>query len=182
MKTTAKGLLAITALCGCLSVSAARAATDVVSGDVRITPVIVAAMQEQLKEGGFYSARVDGDMDAKTHDALARFQSANGLTPTGEANGVTLDALGITEIAAITIPPPSVAASVAPEAVEPAAGGSDIGADTGMSKVKGFLSGLFKVEPDPRMNTPHENGASCMTCTNGIIGNAGTASMRSNEY
>jgi peptidoglycan hydrolase-like protein with peptidoglycan-binding domain len=184
MKTTLKLLFAASALCGCMiqvpaladtgsSRSVTTAQTTTVSQtsvtEASLSPVLVAALQEQLKEKGYFKARVDGQMGTETRDAIASFQSAEGLPANGATTVATLDDLGI-YTGGTTV---ATASAVSPENIEPAAGGdSDVVATTSLTYETG----------DVRLNTRHENGASCMTCTNGIIGNGNTPSMRSTEY
>lgn len=179
MKKSLKMLFAASAFCGCCLVQTAAAAERVTTTETTVTetsvtetslsPVLVAALQEQLKEKGYFKARVDGEMDSQTRDAIASFQAAEGLPANGATTLATLNDLGIytgtTEVA--------TANAVSPENIEPAAGGdADATATTSLT---------YK-STDVRLNTLHENGASCMTCTNGIIGNGNTPSMRSTEY
>jgi len=53
----------------------------------------VEALQRHLKATGVYTGPVDGVFSPAVKDALAAFQTAKGLTPTGEVNGKTLTAL-----------------------------------------------------------------------------------------
>jgi hypothetical protein len=52
------------------------------------------ALQNALKERGFYAAQPSGVMDDQTRAALKRFQIREGLNVTGEPDAVTLQALG----------------------------------------------------------------------------------------
>ena len=52
------------------------------------------ALQNALKERGFYAAQPSGVMDEQTRAALKRFQIREGLNVTGEPDAVTLQALG----------------------------------------------------------------------------------------
>lgn len=55
----------------------------------------VVALQNKLKEAGFYSARADGDFGPKTEEALKNFQRANGLRADGVAGPKTKAKLGL---------------------------------------------------------------------------------------
>jgi peptidoglycan hydrolase-like protein with peptidoglycan-binding domain len=54
----------------------------------------VKAIQTALNKDG-YSLAVDGKMGKQTHDALKKFQKANGLPATGTADAATLKKLGV---------------------------------------------------------------------------------------
>ncbi|MCH6545182.1 MAG: peptidoglycan-binding protein [Deltaproteobacteria bacterium] len=51
--------------------------------------------QQQLRARGYQPGRPDGLMGPQTISALRRYQSANGLTVTGEVDSDTLDSLEI---------------------------------------------------------------------------------------
>ncbi len=53
----------------------------------------VKAMQQRLKELGFYKKGVDGDFGSTTKAAVIAFQTANGLSATGKATTATLNKL-----------------------------------------------------------------------------------------
>jgi len=54
------------------------------------------AIQERLREQGFYYGEVDGHGGDETSAAIRRYQIRHGLRVTGEANEETLHSLGIT--------------------------------------------------------------------------------------
>jgi len=54
----------------------------------------VKAVQTALNNDG-YKVAVDGKMGKQTHDALMKFQRANGLPATGKADAATLKKLGV---------------------------------------------------------------------------------------
>jgi len=56
----------------------------------------VAAIQQRLRDLGYYSDNVDGIFGANTYYAVVSFQSANGLNPDGIVGNATLERLGIT--------------------------------------------------------------------------------------
>lgn len=53
----------------------------------------VSAVQARLRNLGIDPGPVDGKMGPKTRHAIAAFQAAHGLAPTGECKGATLDKL-----------------------------------------------------------------------------------------
>jgi peptidoglycan hydrolase-like protein with peptidoglycan-binding domain len=53
----------------------------------------VRALQQRMKDLGYYSGSVDGDFGAGTQAAVIAFQTANGLTADGVAGKSTLNAL-----------------------------------------------------------------------------------------
>ena len=53
----------------------------------------VKALQNRLKELGFYKKTIDGEYGATTKAAVTAFQAANGLSETGKANETTLNKL-----------------------------------------------------------------------------------------
>ena len=56
----------------------------------------VAAIQQRLRDLGYYSDNVDGIFGANTYYAVVSFQSPNGLNPDGIVGNATLERLGIT--------------------------------------------------------------------------------------
>ena len=57
---------------------------------------VVADVQAVLQEQGFYRGEVDGLVGPLTREALAAYQSAEGLPPTAAIDEPTLDSLGLT--------------------------------------------------------------------------------------
>jgi peptidoglycan hydrolase-like protein with peptidoglycan-binding domain len=55
----------------------------------------VMTMQRELAERGLYDGKIDGISGPETQSALREFQNRNGLSPTGELNASTADALGM---------------------------------------------------------------------------------------
>ena len=55
----------------------------------------VAAIQQRLKDLGYFSDNVDGIFGANTYNAVVSFQSSNGLDPDGIVGAATLEKLGI---------------------------------------------------------------------------------------
>src|SRR6266581_4886950 len=56
---------------------------------------VVANVQSALQEQGYYQGEVDGVLGPQTRAALAEFQSAQGLEPTGAVDEPTLETLGM---------------------------------------------------------------------------------------
>jgi len=54
----------------------------------------VKSVQAALNNEG-YKVAVDGKMGKQTHDALMKFQKANGLPATGKADAATMKKLGV---------------------------------------------------------------------------------------
>lgn len=55
----------------------------------------VTEIQEALAKNGAYPNDPSGKWDANTVDAMKKFQQANGLTPSGKMNALTLQKLGL---------------------------------------------------------------------------------------
>lgn len=55
----------------------------------------VQVLQQSLRDSGFYKGTVTGKWDASTENALASYQSANGLAVTGTLNDATVKQLGL---------------------------------------------------------------------------------------
>jgi Putative peptidoglycan binding domain len=56
---------------------------------------VVANVQSALQEQGFYQGEIDGVLGPQTRAALAEYQSAQGLEPTGAVDEPTLETLGM---------------------------------------------------------------------------------------
>jgi len=67
------------------------------------------AVQQELKDQGFYYGDVDGKKSADTTAAIRRYQIRNGLQITGEIDAETLRSLGIGAAAARSAPRPQLA-------------------------------------------------------------------------
>jgi peptidoglycan hydrolase-like protein with peptidoglycan-binding domain len=71
------------------------------------TPERITEIQQVLAREGFYSGTPTGKWDADTSLAMAKFQAANGLTPTGKLGALSLQKLGLgSEIAGKAAPNP----------------------------------------------------------------------------
>ena len=56
---------------------------------------VIANVQSQLQQSGYYNGELDGQFGPETRRALLDFQRDNGLPVTGEIDEATLDALGL---------------------------------------------------------------------------------------
>ena len=56
---------------------------------------VIANVQANLQQQGYYTGEVDGLLGPLTQEALVNYQNANGLAPTGSIDEPTLDALGM---------------------------------------------------------------------------------------
>jgi len=62
-------------------------------------------IQSALERGGFYSGNPNGKWDGGTQEALRRFQTANGLPPTGKLDALSLQKLGLgSDVAGLSAP------------------------------------------------------------------------------
>jgi hypothetical protein len=57
---------------------------------------VVANVQSALQQQGYYQGEIDGVLGPQTRAALAEYQSAQGLEPTGAVDEPTLETLGMT--------------------------------------------------------------------------------------
>lgn len=64
-------------------------------------------IQSALERGGFYSGSPNGKWDNNTQQALRRFQTADGLPPTGKLDALSLQKLGLgSDVAGLSAPRP----------------------------------------------------------------------------
>lgn len=77
------------------------------------TPDRISEIQSSLARGGYYQGDPNGKWDANTVAAMQRFQSANGLDPSGKLDATSLQKLGLgSGIAGVSAPkPPCCSAS-----------------------------------------------------------------------
>jgi peptidoglycan hydrolase-like protein with peptidoglycan-binding domain len=138
--------------------------------ETRLTRSDIRSIQSSLASKGYYRGSIDGIWGPMTSSALSSFQTSKGLAVNGLPTSETLAMLGVTPVNAAYY-------GTAPQNIEPAAGGVTVEStySTGTYATRG--TGGFVA-----INTNHVNGSTCLLCTNGIIGNGGTPSMRSNEY
>jgi peptidoglycan hydrolase-like protein with peptidoglycan-binding domain len=71
------------------------------------TPDRISEIQSALSRNGFYEGNANGKWDSSTVAAMQKFQSANGLDPTGKLDALSLQKLGLgSEIAGVYAPEP----------------------------------------------------------------------------
>ncbi|HEV2488551.1 MAG TPA: peptidoglycan-binding domain-containing protein [Candidatus Acidoferrales bacterium] len=69
-------------------------------------------IQTALGRGGYYNTEPNGKWDARSQEALRRFQEANGLPPTGKLDALSLQKLGLgSDVAGVSAPRQSTAAN-----------------------------------------------------------------------
>jgi hypothetical protein len=84
------------------------------------TPDRIKEIQSALARGGYYQGEPNGKWDLNTASAMQKFQSGNGLEPSGKINALSLQKLGLgSEIAGVSAPKP-VAPPVTPSTPAPA--------------------------------------------------------------
>ena len=83
-------------------------------GQAAPTPERITEVQEALARNGTYEEVPSGKWDDSTAEAMKKFQSTHGLTPTGKFDARTLQKLGLgSETAGLgaPTPPPNAAAN-----------------------------------------------------------------------
>jgi len=71
------------------------------------TPDRITEIQSSLVRGGYYQGEPNGKWDANTIAAMQKFQSANGLDPSGKLDATSLQKLGLgSGIAGVSAPKP----------------------------------------------------------------------------
>ena len=83
-----------------------------VKGQAAPTPERINEIQAALNKRGFYSGEPTGKWDDSSTESMKKFQSANGLNPTGKFDALTLQKLGLgAETAGLGAPtaPPNTA-------------------------------------------------------------------------
>ena len=81
--------------------------TKKVKGQAAPTPERIDEIQEALARKGAFTGTPSGTWDDSTVDAMKKFQSANGLSPTGKLDALTLQKLGLgSETAGVAAPTP----------------------------------------------------------------------------
>ncbi|MGH9756319.1 MAG: peptidoglycan-binding protein [Candidatus Acidiferrales bacterium] len=67
----------------------------------------ISEIQSALARGGYYRGDPNGKWDSNTVDALQKFQSANGLEPSGKLDALSLQKMGLgSDIAGVSAPKP----------------------------------------------------------------------------
>jgi len=75
------------------------------------TPQRISEIQSALAKQGVYDGEPTGKWDAATMDAMQRFQSSHGLSPTGKLDALSLQKLGLgSEVAGRGAPLPEASA------------------------------------------------------------------------
>jgi peptidoglycan hydrolase-like protein with peptidoglycan-binding domain len=179
MKKFIGTMLFTTAICGLLAAAPAKAelykshtlgsVTTRSTSEARLTRSDIMSIQSSLASKGFYHGSIDGKWGPMTSAALSSFQSSRGLAVNGLPTNETLGMLGVTTV--------NTAYYASPQDIEPASGGVVVETTRSMDTYRTRTTSGFVA-----INTNHVNGSTCKLCTNGIIGNGGTPSMRSNEY
>jgi peptidoglycan hydrolase-like protein with peptidoglycan-binding domain len=78
------------------------------------TPDRIKEIQSALARGGYYQGEPNGKWDLNTASAMQKFQSGNGLEPSGKINALSLQKLGLgSEIAGVSAPKPVAPAPAA---------------------------------------------------------------------
>jgi peptidoglycan hydrolase-like protein with peptidoglycan-binding domain len=78
-----------------------------VKGQAAPTPERITEIQQALSKKGVYSGSPTGQWDDTTTESMKQFQTANGLTPTGKLDALTLQKLGFgSETAGLAAPTP----------------------------------------------------------------------------
>lgn len=84
-----------------------RATASRTRGQAAPTRDRIVEIQEALAREGFYSGTPSGKWDEATSEAMSKFQTAKGLTPTGKLGALSLQKLGLgSEIAGKAAPNP----------------------------------------------------------------------------
>jgi peptidoglycan hydrolase-like protein with peptidoglycan-binding domain len=69
------------------------------------TPDRISEIQSSLASNGYYQGNPNGKWDSSTVGAMQKFQSANGLEPTGKLDALSLQKLGLgSDIAGVSAP------------------------------------------------------------------------------
>jgi peptidoglycan hydrolase-like protein with peptidoglycan-binding domain len=78
-----------------------------VKGQAAPTAERITEIQEALSRKGVYSGAPSGQWDDSTTDAMKKFQTSNGLNPSGKLDALTLQKLGLgSETAGLAAPTP----------------------------------------------------------------------------
>jgi Putative peptidoglycan binding domain len=80
----------------------------------------ITEIQTALAHGGYYQGDPNGKWDTNTVGALQKFQSANGIEPSGKLDAPSLQKLGLgSDIAGVSAPRPITPATAAPQGGAP---------------------------------------------------------------
>jgi hypothetical protein len=87
--------------------SSTRRRTKKVKGQAVPTSERISEIQEALAKKGVFTGTPSGKWDDPTSDAMKKFQSSNGLNPSGKLDALTLQKLGLgSETAGLARPTP----------------------------------------------------------------------------
>jgi peptidoglycan hydrolase-like protein with peptidoglycan-binding domain len=99
-----------------------KAKTKKVKGQMLPAADRISEIQSALARDGYYQGDPNGKLDDRTQDSLRRFQGAQGLTPSGKLDALTLEKLGLgADTAGVGAPRPPVAPTPSPAASNPTA-------------------------------------------------------------
>lgn len=98
-----------------------RRSTKFVPKQKAPTPDRISEIQTALSHGGYYQGAPNGKWDSSCVAALQKFQSANGIEPTGKLDAPSLQKLGLgSDIAGVSAPRPVTPAGQVPQSSSPA--------------------------------------------------------------
>lgn len=98
-----------------------RRSTKFVPKQKAPTPDRISEIQTALSHGGYYQGNPNGKWDSTTVAALQKFQSSNGIEPTGKLDAPSLQKLGLgSDIAGVSAPRPIAPAGQVPQTSAPA--------------------------------------------------------------
>jgi peptidoglycan hydrolase-like protein with peptidoglycan-binding domain len=81
------------------------------------TPARISEIQSALARNGYYQGEPNGKWDSNTVSAMQKFQSSNGLEPSGKLNALSLQKLGLgSSVAGVSAPKPVQPATAKPPA------------------------------------------------------------------
>ena len=81
------------------------------------TPARISEIQSALARNGYYQGQPNGKWDSNTVSAMQKFQSGNGLEPSGKLNALSLQKLGLgSSVAGVSAPKPVQPAGSKPSA------------------------------------------------------------------
>jgi hypothetical protein len=84
------------------------------------TPARITEIQSALARDGYYQGQPNGKWDSNTVAAMQKFQSGNGLEPSGKLNALSLQKLGLgSSVAGVSAPKPVQPAGAKPPASSP---------------------------------------------------------------
>jgi peptidoglycan hydrolase-like protein with peptidoglycan-binding domain len=87
--------------------NSSRRKSTKLKGQAAPTPERISEIQEALAKRGVFTDTPSGKWDDSTVEAMKKFQSSNGLSPTGKLDALTLQKLGLgSETAGLAAPTP----------------------------------------------------------------------------